>query len=111
MAPPAPEPTPTCDPWHVSQEYRESNDLPDCPTSTRQAPLTDAEVEQQWEEGERQRAVDEQQYRQESQMQEGSCADVTTYDNNWDNDMLCTRENGSQFYTDYDGAAQFEFGS
>lgn len=38
---------------------------------------------------------------------EGDCADVTSYDENWDNDMLCTREDGSQFYTSYDGANRF----
>lgn len=32
------------------------------------------------------------------------CVDVTSYDYNWDNDMLCTRPDGTQFYTDYDGA-------
>ncbi|NRQ50892.1 hypothetical protein [Aeromicrobium stalagmiti] len=37
----------------------------------------------------------------------GKCADVTSYDDNWDNDVFCTREDGSQFYTSYDGANQF----
>ena len=32
------------------------------------------------------------------------CVDVTSYDYNWDNDMLCTRPDGTQFHTDYDGA-------
>jgi hypothetical protein len=38
----------------------------------------------------------------------GACEDVTTYDDNWDNDMLCTRSDGTTFYTDYEGAEQFE---
>ena len=38
----------------------------------------------------------------------GTCEDVTTYDYNWDNDMKCTRSDGSIFYTDYDGAERFE---
>ncbi|MFZ1360724.1 MAG: hypothetical protein WAS27_01675 [Candidatus Saccharimonadales bacterium] len=33
-----------------------------------------------------------------------TCKDVTTYDDNWNNDMLCANPDGSQFYTDYDGA-------
>jgi hypothetical protein len=33
-----------------------------------------------------------------------SCDDVTSYDRNWDNDMLCTRSDSSTFYTDYAGA-------
>lgn len=36
------------------------------------------------------------------------CEDVTSYDNNWFNDMLCTRPDGSQFYTDYEGASPYE---
>ena len=36
-----------------------------------------------------------------------SCRDVTSYDYNWDNDMLCTRPDGTQFYTSYDGANQY----
>ena len=35
-----------------------------------------------------------------------SCKDVTSYDNNWDNDMLCTRLDGTTFSTDYEGARQ-----
>lgn len=35
------------------------------------------------------------------------CQDVTTWDYNWQSDMLCTRADGSQFYTDYEGAAAF----
>lgn len=38
----------------------------------------------------------------------GTCEDVTTYDYNWDNDMKCTRSDGSTFYTDYAGAERFE---
>lgn len=37
-----------------------------------------------------------------------SCQNVTSYDYNWDNDMLCTREDGSQFYTDYEGADYYQ---
>lgn len=37
-----------------------------------------------------------------------TCEDVTSYDYNWDNDMLCTRPDGSQYYTDYAGAARAE---
>lgn len=32
-----------------------------------------------------------------------TCKDVTSYDYNWQNDVLCTRPDGSQFYTDYAG--------
>ena len=35
------------------------------------------------------------------------CTDVTSYDYNWQNDMLCTRRDGSTFYTDYQGAALY----
>ena len=38
----------------------------------------------------------------------GRCEDVTSYDYNWDNDMKCTRSDGSTFYTDYAGAERFE---
>lgn len=37
-----------------------------------------------------------------------TCQDVTSYDNDWSNDMLCTRPDGSQFYTDYEGAARHQ---
>lgn len=33
-----------------------------------------------------------------------TCVDVTSYDYDWSNDMLCTRPDGSKFYTDYAGA-------
>lgn len=36
-----------------------------------------------------------------------TCADVTSYDYNWDNDMLCTRLDGTRFYTNYAGADAF----
>lgn len=36
-----------------------------------------------------------------------TCVDVTSYDYNWDNDMLCTRPDGSKFYTDYAGASRY----
>lgn len=32
-----------------------------------------------------------------------TCQDVTSYDYNWENDVLCTRPDGSTFYTDYAG--------
>jgi hypothetical protein len=32
-----------------------------------------------------------------------TCIDVTSIDYNWDNDVLCTRPDGSKFYTDYAG--------
>jgi hypothetical protein len=35
------------------------------------------------------------------------CRDVTTYDYNWNNDMLCTNIDGSTFYTSYGGASAF----
>lgn len=35
------------------------------------------------------------------------CQDVTSIDYDWQNDMRCTRPDGSQFYTDYEGAAAF----
>ena len=37
----------------------------------------------------------------------GTCEDVTSYDHDWNNDMLCTRTDGSTFYTDYAGAKVF----
>lgn len=37
-----------------------------------------------------------------------TCKDVTSYDYNWDNDMLCTRSDGSTFYTSYSGARAAE---
>jgi hypothetical protein len=33
-----------------------------------------------------------------------TCKDVTSYDYNWGNDMLCTKPDGSTFYTSYAGA-------
>jgi hypothetical protein len=38
----------------------------------------------------------------------GECTDVTSIDYNWDNDMLCKRQDGSTFHTDYGGAEEFE---
>lgn len=32
-----------------------------------------------------------------------TCTDVTSYDYDWDDDVLCTRPDGSQFYTNYAG--------
>jgi len=40
--------------------------------------------------------------------QSPKCIDVTSYDYNWENDMRCTRSDGSTFYTDYAGAREFE---
>lgn len=37
----------------------------------------------------------------------GRCVNVTSIDGNYFNDMLCTRNDGSQFYTDYAGANAF----
>jgi hypothetical protein len=37
-----------------------------------------------------------------------TCVDVTSYDYNWDNDMQCTRPDGTVFYTDYAGAATYQ---
>lgn len=39
-----------------------------------------------------------------------TCVDVTSYDHNWNNDMLCTRPDGSTFYTNYEGARRAEQG-
>ena len=36
------------------------------------------------------------------------CKDVTSIDYNWDNDVLCTRVDGSQFYTDYAGGKKYD---
>ena len=36
-----------------------------------------------------------------------TCRNVTSYDYNWENDMLCTKSDGSQFYTSYDGAKAY----
>ena len=38
-----------------------------------------------------------------------TCVDVTSYDYNWDNDVKCTRPDGSVFYTDYSGADQYGY--
>lgn len=35
------------------------------------------------------------------------CRDVTSIDYDWQNDMLCTRPDGSHFYTSYEGAARY----
>lgn len=35
-----------------------------------------------------------------------TCVDVTSYDYNWDNDVKCTRPDGSVFFTSYEGAAR-----
>ncbi len=36
------------------------------------------------------------------------CVDVTSYDYNWNNDMLCTSSTGEQRYTSYSGASVLE---
>ena len=38
-----------------------------------------------------------------------SCVDVTSYDYNWNNDIKCTRSDGSTFYTSYSGAVQYGY--
>lgn len=38
---------------------------------------------------------------------EPRCVDVTSYDYNWENDMLCTRPDGSKFYTNYEDAERY----
>ena len=38
------------------------------------------------------------------------CDDVTSFDYNWQNDMLCHRPDGTTFYTDYAGARAYEAG-
>ena len=38
-----------------------------------------------------------------------TCRDVTSIDYNWYNDVLCTRPDGSTFYTNYEGARQYGF--
>jgi hypothetical protein len=43
-----------------------------------------------------------------AEQSKGYCTDVTSYDYNWDNDMLCTKPDGSKFYTSYEGARTFE---
>lgn len=37
----------------------------------------------------------------------GRCWDITSFDQNWDNDVLCTDFDGSQFHTSYEGADAF----
>jgi Tfp pilus assembly protein PilV len=38
-----------------------------------------------------------------------TCKDVTSYDHNWDNDVLCTNPDGSTFYTDYAGGRKYGY--
>lgn len=38
-----------------------------------------------------------------------TCEDVTTYDHNWNNDVVCTNPDGSQFYTDYAGGNKYGY--
>lgn len=44
--------------------------------------------------------------RKSGRLRNTTCVDVTSYDNDWSNDMRCTRPNGTVFYTDYAGAAE-----
>ena len=37
------------------------------------------------------------------------CSDVTSIDYNWHNDVLCTRPDGSTFYTDYAGGNKYGY--
>lgn len=37
-----------------------------------------------------------------------TCIDVTSYDNDWSNDMKCTKPDGTVFYTDYSGAEKYQ---
>lgn len=37
------------------------------------------------------------------------CVDVTSYDYNWNNDIKCTRADGSVFYTNYSGASAYGY--
>jgi hypothetical protein len=38
-----------------------------------------------------------------------TCRDVTSYDHNWNNDVLCTNPNGSTFYTNYAGGNKYGY--
>ena len=38
-----------------------------------------------------------------------TCKDVTSYDYNWNNDVLCTNPDGSMFYTNYAGADKYGY--
>lgn len=38
-----------------------------------------------------------------------TCVDVTSYDYNWNNDILCTNPDGSTFYTSYAGADKYGY--
>lgn len=37
-----------------------------------------------------------------------SCKDVTSIDHNWNNDVLCTKPDGSTFYTNYSGGHKYD---
>lgn len=45
----------------------------------------------------------------EDVLEPGSCVDVTSYDYDWDNDMLCMNLDGTKFSTNYDEARAFAF--
>jgi hypothetical protein len=47
---------------------------------------------------------------QDKQLQESgvSCSDVTSIDRNWNNDVLCTKPDGSTFYTNYSGGGKYD---
>jgi uncharacterized protein YabE (DUF348 family) len=38
-----------------------------------------------------------------------TCIDVTSYDYNWNNDVLCTNPDGSKFYTNYAGGRRYGY--
>lgn len=41
-----------------------------------------------------------------AEVKKTTCEDVTTYDQNWQNDVLCTQPDGATFYTDYAGGRE-----
>lgn len=43
-----------------------------------------------------------------SSTEPAKCVDVTSIDYNWDNDVKCTRADGSTFYTDYSGGRKHD---
>jgi hypothetical protein len=63
-------------------------------------PPTPAEIDRMFEED-----LDE--IESELGLDDVECVDVTSYDYDWSNDMLCTRADGTTFHTDYEGARAF----
>lgn len=45
----------------------------------------------------------------ENALEPGSCVNVTSYDQNFDNDMLCMNLDGTRFWTNYSEAREFAF--